>query len=112
MSDPTPRFRQIFFEVFESLPRQGPGSRACAAKALALCRDLPPAPAVLDLGCGVGGMISIHQCSSTSRISAADTPTTAKRSPCWINSRRSPRCTGDTPTTMPMSSSWCAGRGE
>ena len=55
MSEPTPRFWQIFFEVFESLPRQGPGNRACAARALALCRDLPPAPAVLDLGCGVGG---------------------------------------------------------
>jgi SAM-dependent methyltransferase len=55
MSEPTPRFWQIFFEVFESLPRQGPGNRACAARALAFCRDLPPAPAVLDLGCGVGG---------------------------------------------------------
>ena len=55
MSEPTPRFWQIFFEVFESLPRQGPGNRACAARALAFCHDLPPAPAVLDLGCGVGG---------------------------------------------------------
>jgi SAM-dependent methyltransferase len=65
MSEPTPRFRQIFFEVFESLPRQGPGSRACAAKALALCRHLPPAPAVLDLGCGVGGQ-TIHLAELTS----------------------------------------------
>jgi SAM-dependent methyltransferase len=65
MSEPIPRFRQIFFEVFESLPRQGPGSRACAAKALALCRDLPPAPAVLDLGCGVGGQ-TIHLAELTS----------------------------------------------
>ena len=51
---PTPRFWSVFFEVYEALPRQGPGSRACAAKALGLCRDLPAAPAVLDLGCGVG----------------------------------------------------------
>jgi len=50
-----PRFWELFFEVFESLPRQGPGNRACAAKALGLCRDLPPAPTVIDLGCGVGG---------------------------------------------------------
>jgi SAM-dependent methyltransferase len=42
-------------DVFEALPRQGPGNRACAAKALALCRNLPAAPQVLDLGCGVGG---------------------------------------------------------
>jgi SAM-dependent methyltransferase len=55
MSEQTPRFRQILFELFESLPRQGPGSRDCTARALALIRDLPPAPAVLDLGCGTGG---------------------------------------------------------
>lgn len=55
MNAPGARFMQIFLEVYEHLPRQGPGSRACAARALALCRDLPPAPAVLDLGCGVGG---------------------------------------------------------
>lgn len=51
----TPRFWELFFELCEGLPRQGPGSRACAAQALDLCRDLPPAPAILDLGCGVGG---------------------------------------------------------
>ncbi|MBN2467653.1 MAG: methyltransferase domain-containing protein [Deltaproteobacteria bacterium] len=55
MNEPSPRFWPIFFELYKSLPRQGPGNRACAARALALCRDLPPAPAVLDLGCGVGG---------------------------------------------------------
>ncbi|HEU19303.1 MAG TPA: class I SAM-dependent methyltransferase [Deltaproteobacteria bacterium] len=55
MIEPTPRFWEIFFELYESLPRQGPGNRASAAKALALCRDLPPSPAIIDLGCGVGG---------------------------------------------------------
>ncbi|MFH7326110.1 methyltransferase domain-containing protein [Desulfurivibrio sp. C05AmB] len=55
MSEANPRFWEIFFEVYESLPRQGPGNRACAARALGLCRDLPQAPAILDLGCGVGG---------------------------------------------------------
>lgn len=55
MSQPTPRFWEIFFEVYEPLPRQGPGNRACAERALALCHGLPPAPAVLDLGCGAGG---------------------------------------------------------
>jgi hypothetical protein len=44
MKEPSPRFRPIFLELYESLPRQGPGNRACAARALALCRDLPPAP--------------------------------------------------------------------
>ncbi len=49
-----PRFWEIFFEVYEGLPRQGPGNRACAARALAFCRDLPESPAILDLGCGAG----------------------------------------------------------
>ena len=59
MPELTPRFWEVFFEVYEALPRQGPGNRACAARALGLCRDLPSAPAVLDLGCGVGGQ-TIH----------------------------------------------------
>ncbi len=55
MSQPESRFWEIFFEVFDSLPRQGPGNRECASKALAMCRELPAAPRVLDLGCGAGG---------------------------------------------------------
>lgn len=47
------RFWPIFFEVYEALPRQGPGDRASAERALSLCA-LPPSPRVLDLGCGVG----------------------------------------------------------
>ena len=49
-----PTDNRIFFEVYEALPRQGPGNRACAARALSLCRELPASPAILDLGCGVG----------------------------------------------------------
>ena len=72
MNSPTPRFRQIFFEVFEALPRQGPGSRDCTARALALCRDLPQSPATLDLGCGVGGQ-TLHLAELTDgRIVAID----------------------------------------
>lgn len=51
---PSSRFWEIFFEVYENIPRQGPGNRACAARALSLCKHLPPAPAILDLGCGAG----------------------------------------------------------
>ena len=54
MSEPSPRFWELFFAVYEALPRQGPGSRAAAERALALCRGLPAAPLVADLGCGVG----------------------------------------------------------
>jgi len=55
MNQPSPRFWEIFFELYEDLPRQGPGNRTCAATALGLCRELRELPAILDLGCGVGG---------------------------------------------------------
>ncbi len=55
MNEHSPRFWEIFFEVYENLPRQGPGNRTCAARALGLCRGLREFPAILDLGCGVGG---------------------------------------------------------
>ena len=54
MTELPPRFWELFFELYESLPRQGPGNRACAARALALCEGLPSAPDILDLGCGTG----------------------------------------------------------
>ncbi len=65
MNGHLPRFWPMFFELYESLPRQGPGNRACADRALDLCRELPPAPAILDLGCGVGGQ-TIHLTELTS----------------------------------------------
>lgn len=72
MSAPAPRFRELFFELYEGLPRQGPGSRACAARALALCGGLPPSPAILDLGCGVGGQ-TLHLAElTTGTIMAVD----------------------------------------
>jgi len=69
---PPTRFEALFFEVFESLPRQGPGNRASTARALALCAELPEAPAILDLGCGVGGQ-TLHLAELTGgRITAVD----------------------------------------
>jgi SAM-dependent methyltransferase len=65
MSEATPRLQQIFLELYEALPRQGPGNRACAAQALGLCRELPASPAVVDLGCGVGGQ-TLHLAELTS----------------------------------------------
>ncbi len=55
MDEPSPRFLEIFFEIFGSLPRQGPGNWASAQKALRLCEDLPNVAEILDLGCGTGG---------------------------------------------------------
>lgn len=58
------RASEIFFEVFEPLPRQGPGSFACTKRALALCTDLPSAPRILDLGCGSGAQ-TLHLAALT-----------------------------------------------
>lgn len=49
-----PRFWELFFEVYEHLPRQGPGNSQCVTWALELCQPLPERPIVLDLGCGSG----------------------------------------------------------
>jgi len=70
MAEPTPRFWEIFFEVYEALPRQGPGNRACAARALALCQGLPASPTIADLGCGVGGQ-TLHLAELTSGVITA-----------------------------------------
>lgn len=59
------RDQSLFLEVFEALPRQGPGSRDCAARALRLCHALPSEPAILDLGCGVGAQ-TLHLAELTS----------------------------------------------
>jgi len=72
MNTPAQHFWKIFFEVFEALPRQGPGNRGCAARALGLCRELPPSPAILDLGCGVGGQTLQLAELTSGRIVAID----------------------------------------
>lgn len=46
---------EYFFEVFESLPRQGPGCEAATLRALcAVVEKLPQPASVLDIGCGSG----------------------------------------------------------
>ncbi len=55
MDEASHRFLEIFFEIFGSLPRQGPGNLASARKALRHYENLPNAPEILDLGCGTRG---------------------------------------------------------
>ena len=45
---------EVFWKLHEGLPKQGPGSDASTRRALALLPPLPPAPRILDLGCGPG----------------------------------------------------------
>jgi len=46
---------KYFFEVFENIPRQGPGSNIITAQAYNLVKNnLPLKPDILDIGCGKG----------------------------------------------------------
>jgi SAM-dependent methyltransferase len=44
----------FFYQVFESLPRQGPGCPAATRKAFSFIPSLPPEANILDIGCGKG----------------------------------------------------------
>jgi SAM-dependent methyltransferase len=72
MKECSPRFWEIFHEVYDALPRQGPGNRACAARAFALCRDLPESPTILDMGCGSGGQTLLLAELTPGSITAID----------------------------------------
>ncbi|MBN2109506.1 MAG: methyltransferase domain-containing protein [Methanosarcinaceae archaeon] len=63
----------FIFEIFDGLPRQGPGSNECTEKAFCMIPDLPPGARILDIGCGVG-MQTIHLASicDSCQITATD----------------------------------------
>lgn len=44
----------IFFDIHKDLLREGPGDCESTRKALALLKDLPAKPLILDIGCGPG----------------------------------------------------------
>ncbi|MCG8408006.1 MAG: class I SAM-dependent methyltransferase [Phycisphaerales bacterium] len=49
-----PRLFEIFIDVQQGLPRQGPGCEASTLEAFSLCSELPKQSSVLDVGCGPG----------------------------------------------------------
>jgi SAM-dependent methyltransferase len=62
----------FFYQVFEHLPRQGPGSSEATQKAWSL---LPPVPAdarILDIGCGSGTQTRDLAVLTTGTITAVD----------------------------------------
>lgn len=63
---------EIFLDTQRGLPRQGPGNDASTLKALALCADLPPAPDVLDIGCGPGAQTMALAGALDGSITAVD----------------------------------------
>jgi serine/threonine-protein kinase HipA len=61
-----------FFAVHRDLPREGPGTDASTLEALRRLPPLPPAPRVLDLGCGPGAQTLVLARTLGSRIVAVD----------------------------------------
>ena len=45
---------ELFYQIYGSVPRQGPGSRFSTEKAIRAIPDLPADPMILDVGCGAG----------------------------------------------------------
>lgn len=63
---------KYFFEVFEDLPRQGPGCEDSTLKALSWIKGLPQKPRVLDIGCGNGMQTQILAQKLKTKIIAID----------------------------------------
>jgi SAM-dependent methyltransferase len=63
---------QIFYEIFEALPRQGPGDEKSTKRAFRKLAGLPEHPEILDVGCGSGGQTLILAKLSSGNITALD----------------------------------------
>ena len=62
----------LLYELFSDMPRQGPGSNEETRRAWAALTGLPPAPAILDVGCGSGTQTLELARLSHGRITALD----------------------------------------
>jgi len=63
---------ELYFEIFESLPRQGPGDGESTRKAFQEIAGLPERPEILDVGCGTGGQTLVLAELSSGKITALD----------------------------------------
>ncbi|ACM20409.1 helix-turn-helix transcriptional regulator, MerR family, and SAM-dependent methyltransferase [Geotalea daltonii FRC-32] len=61
-----------FFELYETMPRQGPGCLAATKKALSMLPPLPEKPDVLDLGCGSGAQTLVLAWEIDGHVTAVD----------------------------------------
>jgi SAM-dependent methyltransferase len=58
--------------LHRGLPRQGPGHTSSTLRALDACRGLPPAPEILDIGCGSGAQTLDLARATGGRVTAVD----------------------------------------
>ena len=66
------RMTTLFFEIFNGLPRQGPGDAASTRRALAMVPGVGTDTRVLDLGCGTGAQTLVLAQSTAAGIIAND----------------------------------------
>lgn len=66
------KFWTFFFEIYESLPRQGPGERASTERALKLLPPLRETDRILDIGCGSGAQTLDLARATAAQITAVD----------------------------------------
>lgn len=65
--------QQVFWELHSDLPREGPGDDASTAQAFSLLTDLPPAPRILDVGCGPGMQtLQLARLAAAGQVTAVD----------------------------------------
>jgi DNA-binding transcriptional MerR regulator/ubiquinone/menaquinone biosynthesis C-methylase UbiE len=62
----------FFYQLYETVDRQGPGSVADTCKSLQLLPDLPAQPRVLDIGCGCGAQTLVLAEQLDGQIIAVD----------------------------------------
>ncbi len=63
---------RYFYELFDGLPRGGPGDDASTRRAWGMMIGVPPSPAILDVGCGPGRPTLELARLSKGRITALD----------------------------------------
>ncbi len=63
---------QLFMDIYERMPRQGPGNEDSTLKALAALGQLPEEPNILDLGCGSGAQTVQLAQATGSHVTAVD----------------------------------------
>ena len=66
------KFWNYFFEIYEAIPRQGPGDRASTEQALRLLSPLTSHHRILDIGCGSGAQTIDLARATAAQIVAVD----------------------------------------
>lgn len=67
------RSDKLFFELFDRLPRQGPGTDESTRRAFDFVPNLGPCSQVLDIGCGTGAQTIVLAENTQALIVAVDT---------------------------------------